>query len=155
MQIVTACPCTQAFSKYSFIQTIAEQYGINLANEILPYLNTATHVQRAWLEVEVEDSNGMIDSLVLLNAVKNTVSIPQELLKRVDEHELVRHLHNNTLFVEDIVRNVTKALAPLLETLNPDSMYNLKIDSEESIHPHNATAILNASVKDILAILKK
>ncbi|MFQ6127915.1 MAG: GTP cyclohydrolase MptA [Thermoplasmata archaeon] len=101
-----------------------------------------THNQRNKTFVMIDVPEGMtVEADDLVQIVEKSMSSPTyEILKREDEAELVRRAHSNPRFVEDVVRGV---LANILETFRdfPDSVQvQVKSESEESIHKHNAFA---------------
>ena len=125
---MTTCPCA--------METVSGSSG-NLEVD-----KAITHNQRNRTFVMVEVPDGMtVEADDLVKIVERSMSSPTyEILKREDEAELVRRAHANPRFVEDVVRGV---LAEILEMLRdfPDSVQiQVKSESEESIHKHNAFA---------------
>jgi GTP cyclohydrolase I len=60
------------------------------------------------------------------------------LLKRPDEKFVTEQAYDNALFVEDVVRNV----AAKLEEHPSVTWFSVEVESEESIHGHNAFACI-------------
>ena len=63
-------------------------------------------------------------------------------LKRPDEKFVTEQAYDNALFVEDVVRNV----ATRLEQHAHVTWFRVEVESEESIHGHNAFASIERSV---------
>ena len=73
----------------------------------------------------------------LIDIAESSASAPvYTLLKRPDEKYLTELAFDNPYFVEDVVRNI----AAKLEKDNRIDYYLAEVESEESIHTHNATA---------------
>ncbi len=60
------------------------------------------------------------------------------LLKRPDEKFVTEKAYNNPMFVEDIARNIVKAL----KSDKRIYWYKVEVESLESIHNHNAYACI-------------
>ncbi len=125
---MTTCPCA--------METISgSTSGLRVEQAI-------THNQRNKTFVMMDVPEGMtVEADDLVHIVERSMSSPTyEILKREDEAELVRRAHSNPRFVEDVVRGV---LAHILEEFKdlPDWVQvQVKSESEESIHKHNAFA---------------
>ena len=63
------------------------------------------------------------------------------LLKREDEKFVTEQAYDNPVFVEDLVRNV----ALLLKQDERMTSYRVKTVNHESIHAHNAFAVVQSS----------
>jgi len=116
------CPCSKEISKYS------------------------AHNQRSFATVTVElfnsDYHDVVQNIIL--AVERCVSCPiYNILKREDEKYVTERAYENPNFVEDISRNIGVELDKFLE-IDYINDYCIVINHEESIHQHNAVAILNA-----------
>jgi GTP cyclohydrolase-4 len=74
----------------------------------------------------------------------------QSVLKRPDEAELVRSAHLNPLFSEDVIREMAKNfILRDFPNLEDDFEIEFKIESFESIHPHNVYAELKTTIWDL------
>jgi GTP cyclohydrolase IV len=102
--IMTACPCTRMYSWYSAVLDLADQVGIELANQIGPKLLTFTHSQRATVQVSIDGGPFGMPLSVCYEAICASAHVVHELLKRPDEHHLVRQAHERPQFTEDVVR---------------------------------------------------
>ncbi len=110
--VTTVCPCSKAISR------------------------AGAHGQRAMVRMALRMSRfewleGFID------IAEESGSAPiYTLLKRPDEKFVTEQAYDNALFVEDVVRNV----ATRLERQSHVTWFNVEVESEESIHGHNAFA---------------
>jgi GTP cyclohydrolase-4 len=77
----------------------------------------------------------------LIAIVEASLSSPTyEILKRADEARIVMDAHSNPKFVEDVVREILKRVLDMYKELPDDVCVNVKSESFESIHKHNAFA---------------
>ncbi len=133
---LNACPCAMESVKSKYI----EKYpGVEEALEKIP---TITHNQRNKSTIMIEVPNDEeIEVNDLIDIIESSLSSPtHEILKRDDEADVVIQAHENPKFVEDVVRDM---LSRILKKYShfPDSTHiDVKSESEESIHKHNAFA---------------
>ena len=93
-----------------------------------------THNQRGKITVELDVSKGEVDLLDVIEICKASFSSPTfSILKRIEEKEVVERIHENTKFVEDVVRKCVQ----LLKEKYPGRYCRVKCVSYESIHDHN------------------
>jgi GTP cyclohydrolase-4 len=79
----------------------------------------------------------------------------QSVLKRPEEAELVRSAHLNSLFSEDVIREMAKNfILRDFPNLEDNFAIQFKIESFESIHPHNVYAELEITVGELKKALK-
>ena len=116
--VTTVCPCSKAISRAgAHGQRALVRMGIRMS-------------RFEWLE-------GFID------IAEESGSAPiYTLLKRPDEKFVTEQAYDNALFVEDVVRNV----ATKLEQHAHVTWFCVEVESEESIHGHNAFASIERSV---------
>jgi GTP cyclohydrolase-4 len=77
----------------------------------------------------------------LIDIAEKSMSAPTyELLKREEEGMLVLEAHKNPKFVEDVVRDAIKLIVKKYEKLPGDVSIEVKSESFETIHKHNAYA---------------
>lgn len=116
--VTTVCPCSKAISRAgAHGQRALVRMGIRMS-------------RFEWLE-------GFID------IAEESGSAPiYTLLKRPDEKFVTEQAYDNALFVEDVVRNV----ATKLEQHAHVTWFRVEVESEESIHGHNAFASIERSV---------
>lgn len=116
--IHTLCPCSKEISKYG------------------------AHNQRAWARICIRSSRPVwIEELVDM-AEKGASTPLYSLLKRPDEKCVTEMAYENPRFVEDAVREIALQL-------NADpriDWYTVTVESEESIHNHNAFATVEKEV---------
>lgn len=74
----------------------------------------------------------------------------QSVLKRPEEAELVRSAHLKPLFSEDVIREMAQNFI-LRDFPNIEDNFKIKfkIESFESIHPHNVYAELKTTVGEL------
>ena len=119
------CPCSKEISKYS------------------------AHNQRSFATVTIElgtqDYSETVNNLIL--SIGRSVSCPiYNILKRPDEKYVTERAYENPCFVEDVSRKIGVEFDNLLEHEYIKD-YSIVINHEESIHQHNAVALLNAGIK--------
>ena len=121
--IATLCPCSKEISDYG------------------------AHNQRAYVELQIV-SNEMVWLEELVELADSCGSTPlYGLLKRPDEKYVTEHAYENPRFVEDVVRE----LALKLEKDTRITWYQASVESVESIHNHNAFAVVEKGWKDYAA----
>lgn len=78
----------------------------------------------------------------LIEIAETSASSPvYTLLKREDEKYITEHAYENPRFVEDVVREVALRLDPLPGL----RYYSVEVENFESIHTHNAYAVIAKS----------
>ena len=113
----TLCPCSKEISNYG------------------------AHNQRAWAKLEIE-ANELVWLEELAEIADAAASAPvYGLLKRPDEKFVTEHAYENPRFVEDAVREI----ALRLEADKRITWYRAEVESVESIHNHNAFAVVEKS----------
>jgi GTP cyclohydrolase IV len=146
---ITACPCAQELMKTraeAELRSLGiEQYKIET---FLAKIPMATHNQRGRGTVSIEfvgDHKAPLDTIIeIIERSMSTTSY--DLLKRVDEVEVVENAHMNPKFVEDCVRDMAKNVRAAFPELPGDAVITLKQVNEESIHQHNAFAELKTTM---------
>ncbi|MFW5928516.1 MAG: GTP cyclohydrolase MptA [Thermoplasmatota archaeon] len=133
---LNACPCAMESVKSNYMEKYPD------VEEALDKIPTITHNQRNKSTIMIEVPNDEeIEVNDLIDIIESSLSSPtHEILKRDDEAEVVIQAHENPKFVEDVVRDM---LSKLLKKYShfPDSTHvDVKSESEESIHKHNAFA---------------
>ncbi len=112
--VQTLCPCSKEISDYG------------------------AHNQRAWAKIEII-SREMVWLEELAAIADASASAPVfGLLKRPDEKYVTEHAYDNPRFVEDAVREI----ALRLEADKRIIWYRAEVESVESIHNHNAFAVV-------------
>lgn len=115
--VQTLCPCSKEISDYG------------------------AHNQRAWAKMEIE-ANELVWLEELAAVADAAASAPvYGLLKRPDEKFVTERAYDNPRFVEDAVREI----ALRLEADKRITWYRAEVESVESIHNHNAFAVVEKS----------
>jgi GTP cyclohydrolase-4 len=149
--IITACPCTRMYSWYSTVLDLADHVGLELANQIGERIPTFTHSQRATVTIRVEGGEGGIPLASCYDAVCDSVHVVHELLKRPDEHDLVRRAHERPQFTEDVVREVAAAVAARTDPRTQGgNRISVESSALESIHGHTVRSRVQATVAELM-----
>jgi GTP cyclohydrolase-4 len=155
---MTVCPCAKEMSQEYAEEIIKTRKDINISEDdlkklinILPF---SSHNQRSKgsITLQIKDLNShKIDVLDIIDIIEDSMSGRiQSVLKRPEEAELVRSAHLKPLFSEDVIREMAKNfLARKFSNLDDDFKIIFKIESYESIHPHNVYAELNTTVGEL------
>lgn len=118
--VTTLCPCSKAMSEHS------------------------AHNQRGIVTYSVRFSGKAVWIEDLIDMIENCASCQvYSLLKRPDEKFVTDHAYDHPVFVEDLVRNVAVAT----EHYNAFSWYRVEAENFESIHNHNAYAMVERSLE--------
>lgn len=134
---MSACPCAQ--------QTVTEILGCTSEWPVM------THNQRNVCTVSLTvDGSAAIDVNDLIEGIETCFSSPTfELLKRDDEGAMVINAHENTKFVEDVLRDALGMISSRFAHLPDDTEVWVRSESEESIHKHNAFAERSALLGEL------
>jgi len=135
--IMTACPCTLAYSRLKGEKTLRRR--MRNAKFILPedFPPTFTHSQPGEITVAVASSEALPPIPVLLRSIASEAHLVESVLKRPDEHRLVEKSHRRPQFGEDVCRAVAVAVASLL---GADDQLKVTVSLNESIHSHRVYA---------------
>ena len=116
--VTTVCPCSKAISR------------------------AGAHGQRAVVRMALRMSRfEWLEGFIDIAEASGSAPI-HTLLKRPDEKFVTEQAYDNALFVEDVVRNV----AAKLESHTHVTWFSVEVESEESIHGHNAFASIERSL---------
>jgi len=123
--VTTLCPCSKEISSYG------------------------AHNQRGYVEVDLQhvftveqDPDVKISLEEIIEGVEEAASAPlYPILKRVDERHVTMQAYDSPRFVEDLVRNV----AVLLREDSRMDAWKVRVTNHESIHQHNAYAVVSSS----------
>jgi len=156
MPIITACPCTQEFSRAAAASGLldeASRLPVDHSNEgrWLP----PTHSQRGLLTVLLDDDKASIPVGDLLALAKSSVHGVYDLLKRPDEYELVKQAFSRPQFCEDVARQMAQAIWDHYgNQLASSARLTVDVLSEESIHPHVLRAQIDMSLGEFAEYLR-
>lgn len=115
--VMTVCPCSLAIS------------------------NGGAHSQRALVNIFTRHE-GLLWIEDIIEIAESSGSQPvYALLKRSDEKAVTDAAFDNPTFVEDVVRNAARALDEHPQVLS----YKVEVESQESIHNHNAYAVIEST----------
>ncbi|AFC99818.1 GTP cyclohydrolase MptA [Methanocella conradii HZ254] len=146
---ITACPCAQELMK---ARAEAELKSLGMEQkkieQFLRKVPMATHNQRGRGTISIEVvGDYKVPLETIIDIIEKSMSTSSfELLKRIDEVEVVSNAHANPKFVEDCVRDMAKNVMNAFPQLPDDAVITLKQVNEESIHQHNAFAELKTTM---------
>jgi len=106
--------------------------------------NGVAHNQRCTLRIEVEVLTELVEVSAeeLVEIAHKSFSSPvYNILKRPDEKRAVEYMHENTKFVEDVVRDAVEQLKEL-----DVHWCKVECDSQESIHPFDAYSMFEGKL---------
>ena len=122
--VTSLCPCSKEISKYG---------AHNQRGYVTIEVRTINYASGEWAFVWIEE---------LIEMAEESASAPlYALLKREDEKHVTEQAYENPVFVEDLVRNV----ALRLKADERITAYRVKTVNHESIHAHNAFAVVQSS----------
>ncbi|MGV9171762.1 MAG: GTP cyclohydrolase MptA [Promethearchaeia archaeon] len=155
---MTCCPCALGMSKEFAEEVIETRKDIDISKEeltkILRFMPFSSHNQRSigTIKLQIKDlDTHKIDVLEIIEIIEESMSGKiQSVLKRPEEAELVRSAHLKPLFAEDAIREMAKNFIRRdFPNLEDNFKVTFKIESLESIHPHNVYAELNTTVGEL------
>lgn len=138
----SACPCAQ--------ELIIADSKIDKA--ILHQIPIASHNQKANISVlfDLKTHDVDIELFDILKEVDSVVPPVLEMLKRPDELDTVKRAHLHPYFVEDLVRELAKKIAYRFKDLPHDTQITIRVDNDESIHNHYATAEMSQELSVLI-----
>lgn len=155
---ITACPCAQEIMKTKAEEEL-RNLGVNqtVVDKFLMRVPMATHNQRGRGTISVEVlGEHAVPLFTIIDIIERSMSaMTFELLKRIDEYEVVARAHSNPKFVEDCVRDMAKNVVAGFPELPDDSIITMKQVNEESIHQHNAFAELKTTMGKLRSEIQK
>ncbi|MFX1569385.1 MAG: GTP cyclohydrolase MptA [Promethearchaeota archaeon] len=160
---MTVCPCAKELSLEYAEEIVKSRKDINVSeedlNKLLNLLPFSSHNQRSIgsIIIQIRDlTNHKVDVLDIIDVIEQSMSGKiQSVLKRPEEAELIRSAHLKPLFSEDVIREMAKNfMLRDFPNLEDDFKVKFKIESFESIHPHNVYAELKTTVGDLRKKLK-
>ncbi|KKK43161.1 MAG: GTP cyclohydrolase MptA [Candidatus Lokiarchaeum sp. GC14_75] len=160
---ITVCPCAKELSMEYAEEVIKSRKDIKVSQDdlkkLLKILPFASHNQRSigTIIVQIKDlSEPKIDVLDIIEVIEESMSGRiQSVLKRPEEAELVRIAHLNALFSEDVVREMAKNfILKDFPNLGEKFKIEFRIESFESIHPHNVYAELKTTIGELKKMVK-
>jgi GTP cyclohydrolase I len=148
----STCPCSAALSR----QLIQEAFEAHFKDKQLDYAQVVEwlgtpegicatpHSQRSYAQVKVKLAQlDKLDISGLINEIEDAVQTPvQATVKREDEQEFARLNAANLMFCEDAARRLQNKLNSLPQYAD----YWVRINHLESLHPHDAVAVITKGV---------
>ncbi|HEX8396247.1 MAG TPA: GTP cyclohydrolase, FolE2/MptA family [Pyrinomonadaceae bacterium] len=144
--IMTACPCTLAYSRLKGEKTISRQ--MKSPHFVLPedFPPTFTHSQPGELSVAVTSTGSLPDLPDLIRCLDAEAHLVESVLKRPDEHRLVEKTHRRPQFGEDVCRSVAVTIASILAA---GDLLTVSVSLNESIHPHRVYAEISTEASEL------
>lgn len=108
-----------------------------------PLTQSPSHTQRANLTLRVKTEGKFVRLESLISAARKAFSAPSvSLLKRSEEHELIKRAFERPRFIEDLERHALHNLYHSLmeKGFSKNTELTVEAESYESIHPHNIYA---------------
>ncbi len=150
----STCPCSAALSRKLTQEKFEDEFGgTDLVNfdKVKEWLGTreslggTPHSQRSQSSVRVVLESGAesfpIDTLI--ETIENALGTPvQAAVKRADEAEFARLNAINLMFCEDAARRIKAGI----DNLEGITDYRIESSHLESLHPHDAVAIVTRGV---------
>ncbi|UCC20206.1 MAG: GTP cyclohydrolase I FolE2 [Promethearchaeota archaeon] len=155
---MTVCPCAKELSLEYAEEVVKSRQDIDVSEEdlkkLLNILPFSSHNQRSvgTIIIQIKDlTNHKLDVLDIIDVIEQSMSGKiQSVLKRPEEAELVRSAHLKPLFSEDVIREMAKNfIIRDFPNLEDTFIVKFKIESFESIHPHNVYAELKTTVGEL------
>lgn len=151
----STCPCSAALARQLIQKGFSQQFGetgtVDLAT-VHDWLGKAEgisatpHSQRSVAQVRVKLDNNLTELPIsrLIDEIEDALQTPvQAAVKREDEQEFARLNAANLMFCEDAARRLQAKLA----TDNTLTDFWIRVNHMESLHPHDAVAIVTKGVE--------
>ncbi len=153
---MTVCPCAQQMIKeYAEEQLEKEGFTKEQLKKVFKHIPMPSHNQRG-TGILMIGSEKRIKAEKLVKIVENSMSSKVlDLLKRVDELEIVRNAHLNPRFVEDVVREMVALTIKEFDFLNDDDYFLAKQTNYEGIHSYEVYAERSGTIGEIKAEIEK
>jgi GTP cyclohydrolase I/GTP cyclohydrolase-4 len=142
---MTACPCAQELVSARARAGLQDDgFSEEQIEQVFERVPVATHNQRGLGTLQIgciEECVAEIDATALLAIVEGSMSSEiYELMKRVDEVEVVEKAHRRPRFVEDCVREMIAGVVSTFPELDDASFVSARQENLETIHQHNVVA---------------
>ncbi|GAC1618160.1 MAG: hypothetical protein NVS4B7_10440 [Ktedonobacteraceae bacterium] len=138
---MVACPCAQDMvHSFARLRLQEEGFAEELIEKMLDVTPLATHNQRGRATLMIgTDQNVEAKEMVAL-AEGAMSSENYALLKRPDELYIVNKAHANPRFVEDVVREILRAVVEKYTDLSDDAFVWVHQRNDETIHKYDVEA---------------
>src|SRR6266516_655217 len=138
---MVACPCAQDMvHSFARVRLQEEGFAEDIIERVLDVTPLATHNQRgrATLMIGTDQS---LDARDLVDLAESAMSSENYgLLKRPDELYIVNKAHANPRFVEDVAREILRAVVEKHTDLPDDTFVWVRQRNEETIHKYDVEA---------------
>ena len=138
---MVACPCAQDMVyEYTRVRLKEEGFPEDVIEKMLEITPLATHNQRgrATLMIGTDQS---LDVIQLIDLAEGAMSSENYgLLKRPDELYIVKKAHANPRFVEDVARDILRAVVEKYTDLPDEAFVWVHQRNEETIHKYDVEA---------------
>lgn len=145
---ITACPCVQETYRNSFAGKGSERAR---AGKQVPLI---THTQRCQTRITITRADEFPGLSELLACIDPVVVRNQNTLPREFELLNVHRAHAEPQFLEDVLRDLTRAVHRLVREKAPEGKIRIQSVSLESIHDFDMEGEIEFSVKDLDKILR-
>ena len=143
--IFTACPCTMEGTRSILAERYPGQVGF------LNKIPTVTHSQRNRLWVTISNFRSYVpEPDRIIELIESISGGPLASVQTDKESDMfVLRGHENPRFVEDVARDIAKAICKGIDMLESDAIIRIKSRSEESLHSHDAFANIELTAGEI------
>ncbi len=138
---MVACPCAQDMvHSFARLRLQEEGFPADAIEKMLDVTPLATHNQRgrATLLIGTEQSIEAKDLIALVEGAMSSENYA--LLKRPDELYIVNKAHSHPRFVEDVVREILRAVVDKYANLSDETFVWVGQRNEETIHKYDVEA---------------
>jgi GTP cyclohydrolase-4 len=138
---MVACPCAQDMV-HSFARVRLQEEGFpeDVIEKMLGVTPLATHNQRGRATLMIGTAANL-DATDLIDIAESAMSSENYgLLKRPDELYIVNKAHANPRFVEDVVREILRAVVEKYTDLPDETFVWVRQRNEETIHKYDVEA---------------
>ena len=138
---MVACPCAQDMVyEYALARLQEEGFPEDVIEKMLDITPLATHNQRGKATLMIGTNQGL-DARDLIDLAEGAMSSENYgLLKRPDELYIVNKAHANPRFVEDVAREILRAVVEKYADLPDESFVWVHQRNEETIHKYDVEA---------------
>ncbi|MHB1708233.1 MAG: GTP cyclohydrolase, FolE2/MptA family [Thermoplasmataceae archaeon] len=143
--IFTACPCTMEGTRSILAERYPDQAGF------LSKIPTVTHSQRNRLSVTISNFRTYVpEPDRIIELIESVSGGPLASVQTDKESDMfVLRGHENPRFVEDVARDIAKAICKGIDKLEGDAIIRITSRSEESLHNHDAFADIELTADEI------
>ncbi len=138
---MVACPCAQDMVRsFAWMRLQEEGYPDEVIEKMLSVTPLATHNQRGRATLML-GTDQQVDARELVDLAESAMSSENYgLLKRPDELYIVNKAHANPRFVEDVAREILRAVIEKYPELPDTAFVSVRQRNEETIHKYDVEA---------------